>query len=58
VKVFAGKSGSLRGRRARGLIHCIRKTFPEPDWATLPHDHTKYILAVLATYPGKPNTEP
>ena len=51
VKVFAGKSGTLRGRRARRLIKCVRESFPTPDWASLPHDHTKYIMAVPATYP-------
>jgi len=53
VKVFAGKSGSIRGRSARGLIKCVRRSIPKPDWDSLPHEHTKYIIAVLATYPGR-----
>lgn len=53
VDVFAGKSGSIRGRSAAGLMKCIERSVPEPNWDSLEHEHTKYIIAVLATYPGK-----
>jgi hypothetical protein len=53
VDVFAGKSGSIRGRSAQGLMKCIQRSIPEPDWDSLEHEHTKYIIAVLATYAGK-----
>lgn len=53
VDVFAGKSGSIRGRSAAGLMKCIERSVPEPNWDSLAHEHTKYIIAVLATYPGK-----
>ena len=53
VKVFAGKSGSIRGRSAKGLIKCVKRSIPTPDWSSLDHEHTKYIIAVLATYPGR-----
>jgi hypothetical protein len=53
VDVFAGKSGTIRGRPAQGLLACIKRSVPDPDWNTLEHEHTKYIIAVMATYPGK-----
>jgi hypothetical protein len=53
VEVFAGKSGTIRGRPAQGLLACIKRSIPDPDWNSLEHEHTKYIIAVMATYPGK-----
>ncbi len=53
VKVFAGKSGSIRGRSAKSLIKCVKRSVPKPDWESLDHKHTKYIIAVMATYPER-----
>ena len=53
VKVFAGKSGSIKGRASKGLIKCVRRSIPKPDWDSLKHEHTNYIIAVMATYPAR-----
>ena len=53
VDVFSGKSGSIRGRGAAGLLACIKRSIPDPNWDSLEHEHTKYIIAVMATYPAK-----
>lgn len=51
VSVFAGKSGTIRRRTARDAVQCVEQAIPKPSWEALPHQHTKYIIAVLATYP-------
>lgn len=51
LSVFAGKSGSVRRSTAREAIRCVSRSLPTPDWNALQHQHTKYIIAVLATYP-------
>ena len=57
-RVFAGKSGSLRRNQALDALSCVQRSIAQPDWDSLPHQHSKYIIAVLATYPpldsGKP----
>lgn len=53
VKVFAGKSGSIRGRPAQGFVKCVNRSIPAPDWSGIEHQHTKYIIAVMATFPGR-----
>jgi hypothetical protein len=56
VSIFAGQSGSVRRSTAREAIRCVSRSLPTPDWEPLQHQHTKYIIAVLATYPpaGEP----
>ncbi len=52
TRLFAGRSGSLRAAEAKPALECVRKALPEPDWNDLAHDHTRYIIGVLATYPA------
>lgn len=51
LKLFAGRSGSLKGRAARPAIQCVERALPQPDWDKLEHLHTSYLIGVLATYP-------
>ncbi|MCC6646753.1 MAG: hypothetical protein IT374_14410 [Polyangiaceae bacterium] len=51
TKVWAGKSGSVKKRAAREVVSCVTRGLPTPDWAQVPHQHTKYSIVVLATYP-------
>ena len=53
LEVFAGKRGTIQGRAAEGVLACIRRSVPDPPWNTLEHEHTKYIIALVATYSGK-----
>ncbi len=51
IKAWAGKSGSMKAAQRKKVVECIRKAMPTPDWAALAHQHQKYQIAVLATYP-------
>jgi len=57
-RVFAGKSGTVEGKQAQPSIECVQRAMPRPSWETLSHAHTKYTIAVLATYPAAGNTQP
>lgn len=49
---WAGKSGSLKKKSAKEAVSCVNKALPPPpDWAQVPHQHERYQIAVLATYP-------
>lgn len=50
VDFIAGKSGDIRGARARGLLKCLKRSIPQPEWDALGHEHVKYLIAVMATY--------
>jgi hypothetical protein len=58
LKLFAGRSGTLRGRQARAAIQCVERALPQPDWQSLTHTHTSYVIGVLATYPPADPTQP
>ena len=50
---WAGKSGSLKKKAAKEAVSCVNKALPSPpDWAQVPHQHERYQIAVLATYPS------
>ena len=48
---WAGKSGSLKKKTAKDAVSCVNKALPTPDWAQVPHQHERYQIAVMATYP-------
>lgn len=52
VDTIAGKSGSIRGRAAKGFLKCVERALPQPDWNSLGHEHTKYLIAVMVTVGG------
>jgi hypothetical protein len=52
MHLWAGQSGTLKRRAASDLIHCVEHALPAPDWATTPHQFSKYDVNVLASYPG------
>lgn len=49
LRVFAGKSGSIGYFASSEFIGCIQRALPTPEWSSLPHVHTKYVIAVTAT---------
>jgi hypothetical protein len=51
LAMFPGKSGTIRRDAAREAVRCVSRGLPQPDWQALSHLHTKYVIAVLATYP-------
>jgi hypothetical protein len=50
-RVYAGRSGSWKGKQAKAATECVKKALPAPTWATLMHQYRYYMFAVLATYP-------
>ena len=57
LNVFAGKSGSWRGSRARKAVTCVLRSLPPLPWTDMTHQHQYYAIAILATYP-EPAAEP
>lgn len=53
TRLFVGSSGTLAGADAKSAVACVERALPEPDWEALPHDHTRYIIGVLASYPAQ-----
>jgi hypothetical protein len=53
VRVYPGRSGSWRGKQAKGAAECVKRALPAPTWATLVHQYRYYMFAVLATYPAQ-----
>jgi hypothetical protein len=51
LNLFAGKSSSLKRDKAQQLLRCIKRALPSPDWGTIPHQHVRYKVNVVATYP-------
>jgi hypothetical protein len=57
LNVFAGKSGSWRGTRARRAVTCVLRSLPPLPWTQIAHQHQYYAIAILATYPA-PTAQP
>ncbi len=53
TRLFAGRSGTLSKAKAKPVIACVQRALKEPDWENLPHDHTRYVVGVLARYPAQ-----
>ena len=51
-----GKSSSVKKKQAKEVLACVNRALPSPDWAQMPHQHQKYSIAVLATYPPSGGT--
>ena len=51
LKVWIGKSGSIKKTKTKDALACIKRALPTPDWSQLTHQHTKYQISILATYP-------
>lgn len=56
VKAWAGKSGSIKRKGTKEVLACVNRALPTPDWTQIPHQHAKYSIAVLATYPPSGGT--
>jgi len=50
-KVYWGKSSSVSRSRTKELFRCVVRALPTPEWSTVPHQHAKYVVNVVATYP-------
>ncbi len=52
MKLWAGKSGSIKRAKSKEAIACVKKSLSTPDWAQLSHQSQQYEISVLATYPA------
>ena len=51
LKVWAGKSSTMKRAARKKIVGCVNQALPPADWAQVIHQHAKYQIAVLATYP-------
>lgn len=51
TNLFLGKSTTLSRTRRKELLRCVERALGTPDWERIPHQHTKYTLNAIATYP-------
>jgi hypothetical protein len=52
TNLFFGKSTTLSKSRRKELLRCVEKAMQTPEWDRIPHQHQKYTLNAIATYPG------
>ena len=50
-KVYRGKSSSISKARTKQLFRCVIKAMPTPEWGSIPHQHSHYVVNLKATYP-------
>jgi hypothetical protein len=53
TRLFAGRSGTLSKTQATPVVACVQRSLEEPDWESIPHDHTRYVIGVLTRYPAQ-----
>ncbi|MBK9265152.1 MAG: hypothetical protein IPM54_35895 [Polyangiaceae bacterium] len=51
TNLFSGKSSSVKKEKLKGLLRCVTRAMPKPDWPAIPHQYVKYKINVTATYP-------
>ncbi|MCS6898810.1 MAG: hypothetical protein RMJ98_03725 [Myxococcales bacterium] len=51
LKLWAGKSSTMKRTARKKVVHCINQALPPADWAQVIHQHPKYQISILATYP-------
>ncbi|MFO0549031.1 MAG: hypothetical protein U0271_11630 [Polyangiaceae bacterium] len=56
TNLFFGKSTSLSKSRRKELLRCVEKAMATADWDRIPHQHQRYTINAIATYP--PIAEP
>ncbi len=49
--LFLGKSTTLTRSRRKDLLKCVERAMPAPDWDRVPHQHSKYTINAVVTYP-------
>jgi len=51
VKIYRGKSSNLPASRTKELFRCIKRAMPTPEWGSIPHQHSRYVVNTKVTYP-------
>lgn len=52
TQLFFGKSTTLAKSRRKELLACVERAMPPPDWDRIVHQHQKYTLNTVVTYPA------
>lgn len=51
TNLFLGKSTTLSKAKRKELVRCVERAMASPDWDRIPHQHSKYVINAVATYP-------
>jgi len=51
LRILHGQSSSVGKTKTKGLLRCIERAMPTPEWGSIPHQHSRYVVSVAATYP-------
>lgn len=57
VHLWAGRSGTIRGKKANSVIECVSRAMPTPNWDAIQHSYTVYTIQLIATYPANEKVE-
>lgn len=57
TNLFLGKSTTLSKSKRKELLRCVERALPTPDWDRIPHQHLKYTVNTVATYPPSDRTD-
>lgn len=52
TNLYFGKSTTLSKGRRKELLRCVEKALATPEWDRIPHQHQKYSINAVATYPA------
>lgn len=52
TQIFFGKSTTLPKSRRKELLACVERAMPAPEWDRIIHQHQKYTLNTVVTYPA------
>lgn len=51
LHLWPGQSGSLKRPQANDLLRCVLRELGPFDWESVAHQHRRYQVGVMATYP-------
>jgi hypothetical protein len=58
ANLFLGKSTTLAKNKRKELLRCVERALPTPEWDRILHQHQKYTLNTVVTYPPTPEPSP
>jgi hypothetical protein len=51
MSLYSGKSTTLAKSKRRELLKCAERSLPVPEWDRIVHQHQKYTITTVVTYP-------
>ena len=52
----AGCACKLGPAQLKEVLACVSRAMPSADWSQIPHQHQKYSITLMATYPPSGGT--